>query len=289
MTEVRSATDHCHPSDEVKISVTKVRSEMKEVAKTAKSRPMQILSQALLNSTEEVRARIGNLETIRRDIRKQKRGALPKDPATLSDFIVEEEWATTGGENPQPFLIHDSGPDVRNRVTIVASQPALQLLSQVDTWYMDGTFSIAPNIYTQVYVIRAPLGGTAVSCVYALMSGKHQTSYEEMLQAVIRKCEEHGYYPDPTTIVTNFEKASMGAVSTSIGDQVSIQGCFYHLTQSTWQDIHPTAYVEAVPHSVTTPRYPSATSNVMASGGRMRLTTTWPASLSVHHRWLITS
>ena len=60
---------------------------------------------------------------------------------------------------------------------------------------------------------------------------------EEMLQAVIRKCEEHGYYPDPTTVVTDFEKASMGAVSTSIGDQVSIQGCFYHLTQSTWRKV----------------------------------------------------
>ena len=69
--------------------------------------------------------------------------------------------------------------------------------------------------------------------VYALMSSQHQTSYEEMLQAVIRKCEEYGYYPDPTTVLTDFEKASMGAVSTSIGDQVSIQGCFYHLMQST--------------------------------------------------------
>ena len=151
MTEVRSATDHCYPSDEVKISVTKVRSEMKEVAKTAKSRPMQILSQALLNSTEEVRARIGNLETIRRDIRKQKRGALPKDPSTLSDFILEEEWATTGGENPQPFLIHDSGPDVRNRVTIFASQPALQLLSQVHPVY-DSLEMIYKCMYMCLYM-----------------------------------------------------------------------------------------------------------------------------------------
>ena len=129
---------------------------------------MQILSQALLNSTEHVRAHIENLETIPRDIRKQKRGGLSKDPATLSDFVLEEEWTTTGGENPEPFLIHDSGPDVRKRVTVFASQPALQLLSQVDTWYMDGTFSMTPNIFTHVYVIRAPLGGTAVSCVYAL-------------------------------------------------------------------------------------------------------------------------
>ena len=48
MTEVRYATEHSHPSDEVQISVIKVRSGMMEVAKTTKSRPMQILSQALL-------------------------------------------------------------------------------------------------------------------------------------------------------------------------------------------------------------------------------------------------
>lgn len=36
---------------------------------------------------------------------------------------------------------------------------------------MDGNFAMAPNVFNQLYVIRAPLGTSAVSCVYALLAG----------------------------------------------------------------------------------------------------------------------
>lgn len=102
---------------------------------------------------------------------------------------------------------------------------------------MDGTFSVAPSIFTQLYVIRAPIGTSAVSCVYALLSGKQQSMYEELLQAVLTKCEEYDLYPDPTTVITDFEKAALQAVTSVLGDHVSTQGCFYHLTQSTWRKV----------------------------------------------------
>jgi hypothetical protein len=35
----------------------------------------------------------------------QKRAVLPPDPVTLDDFKVEDEWATTGGPTPQPYVI----------------------------------------------------------------------------------------------------------------------------------------------------------------------------------------
>ena len=45
---------------------------------------------------------------------------------------------------------------------------------------MDGTFDTAPKLFTQLYVIRAKLGESAVSCAYALLTGKSQGLYEEM-------------------------------------------------------------------------------------------------------------
>lgn len=57
---------------------------------------------------------------------------------------------------------------------------------------MDGNFSIAPNISSQVYIIRVPLGDSAVTCVYSLLTHQNQNIYEEFLQAVVNKCEAYG-------------------------------------------------------------------------------------------------
>ncbi|KAG7176889.1 putative Inosine-5'-monophosphate dehydrogenase 1b-like 2, partial [Homarus americanus] len=45
----------------------------------------------------------------------------------------------------------------------------------------------APRLFQQLYVIRAPLGPSAVTCVYAFLSAKSQTIYEEFLQAICDK------------------------------------------------------------------------------------------------------
>ena len=55
---------------------------------------------------------------------------------------------------------------------VFASDAALTQLAQSDTWHMDGTFDSAPYIFQQLYVIRVPLGESAVSCVYAFLSSK---------------------------------------------------------------------------------------------------------------------
>jgi hypothetical protein len=101
----------------------------------------------------------------------QKRAVLPPDPVTLDDFKVEDEWATTGGPTPQPFLIHDSGAGHADRVIVFSSTEQLRHLAVADTWFMDGTFTVAPRLFSQVYVIRAPLADSAVTCAYAFLTG----------------------------------------------------------------------------------------------------------------------
>ena len=74
---------------------------------------------------------------------------------------------------------------------------------------MDGNFTIAPNIFDQLYVIRAPLGDAAVTCVYALLSGKSQAVYDEMFRGMEAKCEELGFNLDPSTVTADFEVESV--------------------------------------------------------------------------------
>ena len=69
---------------------------------------------------------------------------------------------------------------------------------------MDETFAVAPCIYTQLFIIHAELGTTAVLCVYGLLCNKAQSAYK-VQRAILTKCEELGFYPDPTTVICDFE------------------------------------------------------------------------------------
>jgi len=103
--------------------------------------------------------------------------------------------------------------------------------------FMDGNFAMSPSQFQKLYVIRAPLGASAVSCVYASLSGKTQRIYEILLKAVVDKCDAISYSVDPTTVISDFEQAMINAVTAVLGSHIIVHGCFYHLTQSTWRKI----------------------------------------------------
>jgi hypothetical protein len=102
---------------------------------------------------------------------------------------------------------------------------------------MDGTFAVAPTIFTQLYVIRVPLGESYVTCVYALMSGKSYDDYKKMLECVSSKCAALGYQPSPSFVMTDFEMSVIRATQDVFGNHVQHKGCNYHLTQCTWRKV----------------------------------------------------
>ena len=146
-------------------------------------------------------------------------------------------WRTTTDQH-KPFLIYDNGPAKdKDRMLIFASEEGLQQLGQSRRWYMDGTFSVVPTIFDQLYVIRVPLGDTSVSCVYALLPGQTQTLYEEMFRGIQNACEMMDISLDPNVVIVDFEKAVWQAVTVVFGVHVDVKGCFFHLSQSTWRKV----------------------------------------------------
>ena len=237
---------HSHEPSDTTTDIQKTRMEMKENAKTKKAKTNQLYSEAMQSATEGVRAGIGKSETVKRDIRRQKRGVRPKEPKCLSEISFEDSefWTTTGEAEPKPFLIHDSGPDAADRILVFASEEGLRLLARSHQWHMDGNFKMAPKFSKQVYVIRVPFGESAVSCVYAILPGKKQTIYEELFDAIISKVDNLGFDVDPKTIITDYEMAVIQATENKFGKEVQTQGCYYHLTQSTWRKIQDLGLVE---------------------------------------------
>lgn len=232
--EVISNAAHTHERNYDRVAAAKVKVVMKDHATATRGKPSQILADNAVNVPVSVRAALGKMESVKRTIRNHKRGALPKDPSTMQDLVLEGEWTLHDGEE---FLIHDSGTDSNNRILAFATEEGLRLLARSREWFMDGTFATAPKLFKQLYVLRVPLGESAVSCVYAFLPGKSQAVYEELFQAIVDRCENLGFDLDPNTIVCDFELAVIKAAKSIFGDHIGVQGCFFHLTQSTWRKI----------------------------------------------------
>ena len=98
------------------------------------------------------------------------------------------------------------------------------------------TFNFTPQ-FAQLFCVRAPMGNTHVSVAYALLPGKQQETYEECLTAILDACLTRDIRPMPNRIVVDYEMAIHNAIKSVISPDISIQGCFFHLTQATWRRI----------------------------------------------------
>ncbi|XP_076069776.1 uncharacterized protein LOC143041652 [Oratosquilla oratoria] len=143
----------------------------------------------------------------------------------------------------QQFMFYDSGADSSRRIIAFATEEGLRYLARSTQWFVDGTFRTAPKLFHQLYIIRCPLGESAITCVYAFLSGKTQSIYEELFQAIVEPCATLGFNLDPTTITTDFELATVNAIRTVYGDHVQCHGCFFQLTQNTWRKIQELGFV----------------------------------------------
>ena len=112
---ITSLCAHKHDGDFSKVEAMKIKATMKKHAAATRGKPSQILADAAVSAPVEVRAALGNTETIKRVIRNHKRGALPKDPTSLHDLTISEKWSKFEGKD---FLIHDNGFEAANRVLV---------------------------------------------------------------------------------------------------------------------------------------------------------------------------
>ena len=101
-----------------------VKAAMKQQAKKSRENPGQILSTHLVSITPEIRCAVGNLDSLKRNIRKVQKGTHPKEPDSLSELEIESEWSETS--TGQRFLVHDSGKESSQRVIVFASNKGIK-------------------------------------------------------------------------------------------------------------------------------------------------------------------
>lgn len=147
---------HLHDPDSRKIEKKIV---MNKIAKLAKEQPdkhpQHVIDESMHDVKDATKAKIPSSQQLKHKINRIRSIAnVPKNPKDLSELNFTDEMINTAkGES---FLLYDSGAyeEVQERIVIFATQKNIDFLAQCTEIYMDGTFSVTPPLFTQLYTIH---------------------------------------------------------------------------------------------------------------------------------------
>ena len=100
------------------------------------------------------------------------------------------------------------------------------LLNLSNTWLVDGTFNLSPEIFYQISTIHVELNGFAPPCVHVLQANKTERTYNRMIEMLSEETN-----PNPGKTPADFEKEALNAFSKKF-PHAEISCCYFHLTQS---------------------------------------------------------
>ncbi|CAF1102834.1 unnamed protein product, partial [Brachionus calyciflorus] len=109
------------------------------------------------------------------------------------------------------------------------------ILSESDTWFMDGTFKSAPRKVMQIFTIHAQLKNmqesVTVPSVYGLTKKRDKKTYIEIFKILKKLSFNANTQLNTKSVMANFEKASGFAIKFHFPN-VIIKGYWFHFRQA---------------------------------------------------------
>ena len=218
--------DHCHLGNIVDANVKKTKSNLAQLALlSARSRPQEIITETLDTCHDLVIANLLPQRTLSRTIRKRRQGIVPTSAIqSVTEIFFPEEVLKLGNNS---ILIYDKGTDSNNRMLIFFTPELLSICRNDTCFNMDGTFKIAPTIYYQLYSIHCWYNGEVIPVFYALLNGKTETMYVNLLTVVSRYIDTPS---EDITFMIDLEMAVLNAL-VSVFPQCHVKACSFHFRQ----------------------------------------------------------
>ena len=171
---------------------------------------------------------------MKRAIQRERRKKIPEPPKSLSDLEIPDEWRTTSkGDN---WLLVDITLEGTDRVIIFCTEQNLRHLGRSTIWYGDGTFSVAPQHFYQMYTIHGVVLKQTLPLVYCLLTKKSYNIYLEMFTALKTQAERRDINIAVKSFRIDFEVACIKGFKEIFPD-AQVECCFFHLAQAHWRKI----------------------------------------------------
>ena len=114
----------------------------------------------------------------------------------------------------------------------------LYRLCTARTLWMDGTFSVNPTIFAQLYTVLVKINEEYVPLLWCLLPDKQGATYIRLFQLLQQEAVRMNLILQPTTIHIDFEQAVMHAVRQVFGIEAS--GCLFHFCQNVLRHVQQT-------------------------------------------------
>ncbi|XP_028966695.1 uncharacterized protein LOC108863936 [Galendromus occidentalis] len=137
----------------------------------------------------------------------------PAAPASLTELEFADEYTTykvLPNSAAEKFLLADSGPSP-NRIAVFGRETNIDRFRRSSRWFVDGTFSISPPLFYQVY-INSDKSGDTYTRMFTMLR-----SLDDEMEATMLSCD--------------FELAAINSMR-KIFPNAHIGGCFFHLVQN---------------------------------------------------------
>ena len=70
-------------------------------------------------------------------------------------------------------------------VLVFGTDDGLRHLASSTTWFLDQIFNVAPSLFSQLYVIRAPLSDSSVTFIYGFLINNYIKTLPEVLGVLL--------------------------------------------------------------------------------------------------------
>ena len=227
---VTKAGDHDH---EEAVATSIMKDDLCKKATTNPTKQLKELYRDYVNSEERPNQddedfMVPTLNSCRSQMYRARRRNMPTLPKTRAEINLEDEQWTKTNSNQQ-FLLHQDDQQL-----IYGTEENLRLLSHADTVYMDGTFSVAPRLFYQLYTLHICFRGFFLPLIYALLPDKTKDTYYDMFSIIKRKMANLDLQFNPTAMMSDFEIGMISTLRLHFPN-TELKGCNFHFSQAIWR------------------------------------------------------
>lgn len=141
------------------MKTAKINDTLKTVAKTSKKSARELVIEAIGSADAPTVAALPTIRNLRKTANRYITGDNLPNPASVMEIILNE--GNTKTSRNEDFLLYDSARDgipedeeEAKRLIIFGTRNNLDILKICQTIAMDGTFSIAPPLFRQLFTIH---------------------------------------------------------------------------------------------------------------------------------------
>lgn len=227
---------HDHLPDQFKIDMLKKRLTLKKIVKEQPTKPIKRLYTETFCDVPDCDqySTMPAFKAMRTSLYNERAKTIPKLPTTVEDITLDGDWVKSKAGSD--FLLIDSKTEKGDRILAFGTIANLRFLCENETYFMDGTFYVAPSLFEQVFIIHAFKYDNMFPLVYALLPDKTTETYLHFFELLKYKAKQYDLNLDPKVIQIDYEKAIHNAANAAFKLD-RLRGCLFHYTQCIWRAV----------------------------------------------------